>query len=660
MNIPEIQGFEILENAGKGGMASVWKARQLSLDRVVAIKIMYSDFTENPADVARFKTEAQTAARLKHTGIVQVYDAHVADDICYFVMEYVSGYTVAEWISRKGFLPIKEALLVAQCVAEALNYAWETAQIIHCDIKPDNVLVDADGSVKLSDLGLARTLSILSTDDETEFIMGTPQYVAPEQAMGEPDLDCRTDIYSLGAMLYHMTTGQMPFEGHAAEDIMDMQITHTIPDPLELNPQIPRPVAWFIEKMMCKSREGRQQTWDEVLHDIERVRKGQRPTDVPPEGASTVTRSVKRSKHRSIPSRKAPAKKSLSKLHITIMVVVGLFVILAYRHLRYLQRVEEAKEQRRQATLARQASPDGSVPTTRPSVDPGRPLFKLAETWARNYPNDVNGALERYRAVLAGFPDSPSGKLASEGIAALESTLGESAEQVLDSLDSLASPLVEVGAFNEAAHIYESYRGEMGTETSAERQRRATEIRQMIGIPVPPEPPAEAESLADILDRTADTLITKNISDAITILDAASREDRPDEERDAISRLTVALKGAARANENVTSSFSRQRGKEITVQFRSAQRTLRIVDVRGERIVARVIRNGEVVGGNFEFSVNQLGYLELLRRLGEDSRPGIALAKGLLALRAGSSTYARRYFAKVDPLLAERLIAAVE
>ncbi|MDD4872570.1 MAG: serine/threonine-protein kinase, partial [Kiritimatiellae bacterium] len=205
----QITGFEILECLGQGGMATVWKARQLSLDRIVAIKVLSSRMARDVADIERFLKEAKSAAKLKHSGIIQVYDVNAENNQYYIVMEYVAGYTVGDWLRRKSILSEEDALLVVDSVADALDYAWNKESIIHCDIKPDNIIIDSDGTVKVADLGLARTISAMSTRQEDEYVMGTPAYMSPEQARGDGDLDCRADIYSLGAMLYHLVTGKI-------------------------------------------------------------------------------------------------------------------------------------------------------------------------------------------------------------------------------------------------------------------------------------------------------------------------------------------------------------------------------------------------------------------------------------------------------------------
>ena len=297
-NAFELPGYEILEKIGEGGTASVWKARQLSLDRLVAIKTLFAQHLPDQEAMARFRQEAQAAASLKHPGIVQVYDAGEASGRPYLVMEYVGGCTVGELLQRAGRLTERNALLITEGVAQALAYAWDKDCIIHLDVKPDNILVESDGSVKVADLGLARFIGLHRRRQEDDTILGTPNYVSPEQSEGLPDLDCRTDIYSLGATLYHLVTGRLPFAGRPGSAAMDAHVMEFLPDPLDLNPELSPATAWLIEKLMVKNRAYRPAYWSVVLSDLAQVREGRPPHDPLPEaGQSTVLRS---------PARKPP------------------------------------------------------------------------------------------------------------------------------------------------------------------------------------------------------------------------------------------------------------------------------------------------------------------------------------------------------------------
>lgn len=286
----EIPGYEILTKLGEGGTATVWKARQIALDRLVALKVLNQALASDHDAAERFRIEGLAAAKLSHRNIVQVFDAGEIGGVPYFAMEFVEGQSLGDIIARKGKLYPENALAAAESVAVALKHAWDRAQIIHCDIKPDNILVEKDGVVKVADLGLARIISHRGGHAERD-VIGTPNYVSPEQATGGLELDYRSDIYSLGATLYHMVTGVMPFAGATGSTAMDMHTSSFLRDPMEINPEIPPNVAWIIEKMMVRDRGDRYATWSEVIDDLESVVNGGMPLPPLPEaGQSTVSR----------------------------------------------------------------------------------------------------------------------------------------------------------------------------------------------------------------------------------------------------------------------------------------------------------------------------------------------------------------------------------
>ena len=314
--IPNLPGYEILEKIGNGAMATVWTARQLSLDRVVAVKILSPHLLRDEEAIRRFRFEAQAAAKLNHPAIVQIYDAGSFEGIAYLVMEFVAGCTVDELLERKRRLGEKHALLIGEGVALALAYAWDEARLIHCDVKPANVLIDQDGSVKITDMGLAKVFGTNVPGSGQEMLEGTPHYISPEQAHGESNLDCRVDIYSLGAMLYHMTTGRVPFGDSAEIEVVERHVSDYLPDPQQINTALSDGLAWLIEKMMVKDRTLRYESWPDVLADMKAVRRGDLPlARALAAGYSTVLRSEVRSISQPKPSRtpwsEEPVRKEL-------------------------------------------------------------------------------------------------------------------------------------------------------------------------------------------------------------------------------------------------------------------------------------------------------------------------------------------------------------
>jgi len=286
-NLPNL---EIVNLLGRGGMSSVWRARQVSLDRFVAVKILSKDFSSSAEDIARFRQEACACARLQHSGIMRVYDANFCDGVYYIIMELIDGYTMGEWLRRRNCLPVDDALIAMESVAYALDYAWTTYAMVHCDLKPDNVMVDADGTIKVTDLGLARSILAMHGGSQDE-VLGTPGYMSPEQAYAEPHLDCRSDIYSLGATLYHLLTGQMLFEGLSGSESMLAHVGEAqAPDIQVLRPDVTHGLAVMLERMLAKRREHRYSDWKALLADISLVYNGHCPPKMllPAKGSSMV------------------------------------------------------------------------------------------------------------------------------------------------------------------------------------------------------------------------------------------------------------------------------------------------------------------------------------------------------------------------------------
>lgn len=249
-------------------MASVWKARQQDSGRIVAVKVLTEDISGSPEDVEAFYEEAKNAANLDHENIVTVFEAGCqANRYYYYVMEFVSGYDTGNWLKRKGKLREIDVLTIAESVAVALDYAVRTTQIIHCDIKPSNIMVDGDGAVRITDMGIARRCGYANM----ESITGTPAYMSPEQAEGGRELDARTDIYSLGASIYHLLAGEPLFFGQNEEQILLSQIEHQVPDIREKNSDVSEKCAILISKFLAKNREDRPTDWKEALEWIRTV-----------------------------------------------------------------------------------------------------------------------------------------------------------------------------------------------------------------------------------------------------------------------------------------------------------------------------------------------------------------------------------------------------
>ena len=273
MDAPHVPGFDILDRIRESGATVTWRARQLSLDRVVALKFLKREDAQHPDEVDSFLHVARAIAKLKQPNMVAVYDVVSTHESAYVVMEYVEGQSVAELLRSEGCISPRRAVEIAHSVAEALRGAWAKASIIHRNIKPEEITIDPSGTVKVTDIGLATIAS--PGEDPVAYdggmIVGTPNYISPEQAQGNHSIDQRADMYSLGATLYHMITGQAPFHDREPLEAVDAQITDHLPHPRALNNTLPFSVCTLISRLMMKLPQDRYATWDEAIADMDRV-----------------------------------------------------------------------------------------------------------------------------------------------------------------------------------------------------------------------------------------------------------------------------------------------------------------------------------------------------------------------------------------------------
>jgi len=273
----QIPGYKIIGKVGAGAMAVVYKARQISLNRTVAIKVLPRRFSENPEYVQRFYKEGQAAGKLNHPNIVQAIDVGEAGGYHYFVMEFVEGKTIADDINAGHLFGEQEAIEIMIQVCHALQHAHAHG-LVHRDVKPKNIMINKQGVVKLADMGLAReTTDIEAAQSEEGKAYGTPYYIAPEQIRGKIDIDGRADIYGLGATFYNMVTGRVPFTGDDSAEIMKKHLKEKLVPPDHINTSLSAGVSEVIEIMMAKHREDRYSNVEEVLTDLEALREGRAP-----------------------------------------------------------------------------------------------------------------------------------------------------------------------------------------------------------------------------------------------------------------------------------------------------------------------------------------------------------------------------------------------
>jgi len=267
-----IGDYIIEEKLGEGSIGTVYLAHQASLDRKVALKILSEQYA-NAKGMSAFLSEARSAAKLLHPNLVQCFGVGEENGVCYMAMNYIKGKTLKDKIKSNGKIDVDEALHITQQVAEALHCAWEEARLIHRDVKPENIMIDDDGVVKLTDLGLAMPQTAWHENME---ISGSPSYMSPEQFTGEK-LDSRSDIYSLGVSLYQMLCGKLPFVGKTLNSVARQHFKEKAVPINKLVPTTPRAVSDLVGKMMAKNPDDRFKSMEDLLQEIWRIRQTTAP-----------------------------------------------------------------------------------------------------------------------------------------------------------------------------------------------------------------------------------------------------------------------------------------------------------------------------------------------------------------------------------------------
>jgi len=262
----ELAGYKLQRRLGEGGMGIVYLGRHESLGRLAAIKFLGAHMVDDKEYISRFLHEARGAAKLNHPNIVQVYDAGtMGGDVYYFIMEYIEGKDLGMLLRERHIFSVPEAIGYVREATAALGYAHKK-QIIHRDVKPDNLMLTADNVIKVGDLGLAKWTGDEGSGGMTQtgVVMGTPFYISPEQVRGARDVSTRSDVYSLGATLYHLVTSKIPYDGSSPAVIMSMHMNNPVPEPSKVNPALDRDICAIIRKMMAKKPDDRYQSMEEV------------------------------------------------------------------------------------------------------------------------------------------------------------------------------------------------------------------------------------------------------------------------------------------------------------------------------------------------------------------------------------------------------------
>jgi len=466
-----VGGFHLIKLIGKGGMGSVYRARQVSLERIVALKVLNRSITSNPTYRERFHREARAAATFNHPNIVRAIDAGEDEGILFFAMELVDGKSVSTLLREEGIYQEGRAVEIVRQVALGLSHAWKKG-VIHRDIKPENILIDRDKVVKLTDLGLAKfTGGEERRITQAGMAMGTPYYISPEQIRLQDDLDIRADIYALGATLFHMVCGRPPYVAESPTAVVSMHLSDAVPDPRSYAPGLSAEFSAVAQKMLAKDPKDRFQTPEELIQALDSLRSR--------EGVPSLLAPVA---HSPGEEEEQGIGFGMVMAVVTLMALAGLVYFLLFP----LGGKEELDpgiwsipedpgdtESPVPTPQVKQPAPPETKRTapreTKVENPPVKPLgppehevkFREAEAFAKKNPKDYAGALQRLASIEKGYEGTTSAILASKAAERVRARLDGAARKFLhgpeEGIALKARRFKELGRFKEGLALFDGF-----------------------------------------------------------------------------------------------------------------------------------------------------------------------------------------------------------
>lgn len=576
-----LAGFRIEKEIGRGAMGRVFLATQLTMARRVALKVMPRPRVLDSEFVERFFQEVRLAARLEHPNIVTAFDAGEDHGFYYFAMAFVDGETLDTRVKRDGPLPEKTAIGLAVGVAEALSYAWDHSRILHRDIKPANIMVDADGRPMVMDMGIAKNAGDDSHLTATGVAVGTPHYMSPEQARGGHDLDFRTDMYSLGATLFHLVSGRVPYTGTSAMEVIAKHLHDPVPPVRSVRPEVGQDVEAVIGRMMAKDRAHRYSSWEACIRDLHALLKGKTPETTKARLARQASEHLVQQrtfaaahKAAAAPGRSGRARPLLLIL-LFCTVLAGVAVVVAKRV--------------------------GRTPL--PATNPKRPATAAAVDKAR--------ASDEARKPVPAPPAATRPQEAAPNAA--PAAAGTAPARVLPAAATVKTPASTPAATAPAAEA-------PGPAPAA--------APPAASAPVPAPAPADPFALA--LDQVTAELIENRLAAAEAAWERACAAQAAANPNKPWAEVTDALSQVSNVERRILESYRKNMGTPLALHLKDRQCRVLIKAVTPPTVRTLELLDNGSLGGSFTLA--DLDVTEKLGRLPAPDTPEAALNRGLVAL----------------------------
>ena len=663
--------YTIKAKLGQGGMGMVYEAIQDGLERRVALKVLPNRLAKNKVYLERFKREAQAAASLDHPNIVQVYEIGEDKGLVFFSMQFIEGDTLQHRIELDGSVPVDDALDIARSTAEALSHAWNQGQIIHRDIKPDNIMLTPEGSVKVADLGLAKSVDGDDTITQTqEAGVGTPLYMAPEQARGKKDIDFRSDIYSLGITFYQSITGECPFSGETPLAVMMSHAEQPLPDASEYE-DVPQSINSLLQKMCAKKPEDRFQGYSELITAIDETKSGSAIQAVPvaaavaPAAAQRIGRTSASRRRLERARRKSSMTPFLAGL-ATCVLVVG---VIAYTKQDVLRDVifglENQPEDQSKTRVSKQKKNQPTAPavaSTRQKGAPATPSSEQTKIKPKQTPEkdpladirkEIPNLLESgdYSKAI-GMLDSASrkelSKEATDSINSLKSQVMEEAMTQFEDDKTEIAGLLKKKKYDDAIQILNRARSYGVPDVSTDASTRIVQINRLKTEEVERAKRAndlDAQIIAfSRLRRLLTPRLKEHDYEALSLL-IDSQAGKP--ENAAFKHDLLAMKDDFKAIQQLWADYLKVMEKSIGKTETLGVNVGEVMSVGEDKIVI------DQRGQKIEIPVTKVGPTRIRRKLGlqDTSRPEQLYGQGVLYAHRGIHKDADEIFVKLEGLV---------
>jgi len=668
-----VGGFAIEKLISVGGMGKLFLARQLSMGRLVALKILPPQFCIDRDNVERFLNEVRVAAQLEHPNVVSSYEAGVDEGVHYLAMQYIEGRTLADRIEQEGALPEREVMRVGRKVASALAYGWGQHQILHRDVKPENILLDQAGEPRLADMGISKSMALSVGHTDVGTVMGTPNFMSPEQINDLSSADTRADMFSLGATLYHALTGKIPFDGKTVIQVLQHMAVESLPDPRVAQPTISRNGADLLRVMMARKPESRHQTWAALMEDMDRVLKkfpikaavptghasliggpGSKRATVTVRGhtapgAPAAVGPDQAGKHEAaipgLPTHPVPHKKMalpVVPLAIAAMVIVGL--LMAGTLFRQYQR--------------RQAD-EAVVRHAQERVEALEAQLAQAVAYARSNPTNYEAAKAKLIALEEQLAGTPLEGLAEDELGRIAEARSHAQDAAWRTLQGRADLLFADGKGEESLALLRHYDGEWADAMGSLRAEYLGVLSAGIRRQEEAEASRQAAELLALQSRF-DELIADVAAGLLAGRCAEVSAQVLAADSGGVFSDTAALAhilAVSNVEDAILDTFKQSVGQRVSVGLKSGPENLRIRNVEESVVVAdRQMNGGATV--IIRFGVRDLSAKDRYVRVGMDGTKEGLIRQGLIAAWSGAYSSAATCFERVDSPLATSLYLA--